>query len=524
MVFVATIDGQSRLWLRHLNVTAAGPLRGTDGARYPFWSPDSRSIGFFAEGKLKRIDIDGGSVQTLTIAAGGRGGTWNRDGVILFAPLVGSAIFRVAAGGGDAIAVTQLAPQQNAHRFPLFLPDGRHFLYYALSSVPERGGVYIGELGRSESRRLLDSDAAAVYASTGHLLFARQGSVFAQAFDARRFQLTGDPFHVAEQLAVNVADNVAGLSASAAGPLVYRPGGTSGHRQFTWFDRSGRELGKLGGVDTGAPFGVALSPDGRHVAVSRTVIGNTDIWLMDTARGVLSRFTFDAAFEGIAAWSPDGSRIAFNTNRKGAFDLYQKSATGAGSEDLLLETRQLKSPGDWSPDGRFLLFRVQDPKTVYDLWVLPLEGDRKAFPIVQTPFDERDGQFSPDGKWVAYQSNESGRIEIYAQAFPGTGAKFQVSTAGGAQVRWRRDGKELFYIALDDRLMAVPIEIAANGQSVEAGAPVPLFTTHVGGAVQYPYTQQYAVSSDGQRFLMNSVIDEAASPITMILNWTGKKP
>ena len=255
------------------------------------------------------------------------------------------------------------------------------------------------------------------------------------------------------------------------------------------------------------------------MALHQKVNQNLDVWLLELGRGVLSRFTFDPAIDVFPIWSPDGSRIVFASNRKGPFDLYQKPAIGAGTEELLLATAQEKIPTDWSPDGRFLLYRSVDPKTGYDIWALPMNGDRKPFPVVQTNFDERDAQFSPDGKWIAYQSNESGRFEIYIQPFPGPGSKLQVSTNGGAQVRWGPDGKELFYIALDARLMAVPIRLASNPQTAEPGSPTPLFATRVGGALQGTFRQQYHVSSDGARFLMNTITEEAASPITVILNW-----
>jgi len=335
--------------------------------------------------------------------------------------------------------------------------------------------------------------------------------------------LIGIPFSIAELVVAVGVSNAAGLSASAAGPFVYRAGLASAQRQFIWFDRSGKEIGKVGDSDSAGPAHPSLSPDGRRMATNRTVNGNTDIWMLDLVRGLLSRFTFDAASDVAPVWSPDGTRIAFSSNRKGVFDLYQKPATGAGSEDLLLATPQNKAPVDWSPDGRFVLYRSPGPTTGFDLWALPVDGDRKPFPVVQTTFEERDGQFSLDGKWFAYQSNESGRVEIVVQPSAGPGGKLQISTNGGAQVRWRADGQELFYIALDGRLMAVPIRLASNGQSVEADAPVPLFPTRVGGAVQGTNKQQYAVSADGQRFLMNTIVGEAmTSPITVILNWKAK--
>jgi Tol biopolymer transport system component len=285
----------------------------------------------------------------------------------------------------------------------------------------------------------------------------------------------------------------------------------------SWFDRSGKEVGKAG--DPVAANELSISPDGRRVALPQLINNNFDIWLLDLGRGVSSRFTFDAAVDVSATWSPDGRRIAWRSNPKGVYHIYGKPAIGPGSEELLLASAQDKNPTDWSPDGRFLLYDNTDQKTGYDIWAVPVVGDRKPFPLVQTEFEERDAQFSPDGKWIAYESNESGRVEIYAQLFPGPGIKTRISTTGGAQVRWRRDGKELFYIALDGRLMAVPISLASTTQTMEAGSPIPLFATRVGGALSIPFRQQYDISPDGQRFLMNTVTEEAAAPITVILNW-----
>ena len=514
LVFVGTSDGQSLLWLRSLDAVSARPLPGTDGARFPFWSQDSRSVGFSADGKLKRIDVDGGSAQPLANGEGA-GGTWNRDNLILFSNLTGP-IFRISAAGGEATAVTRPdASRQSSHRFPQFLPDGRHFLFFALGT-PEARGVYLGGLDGSEPRRLFDADSAAFYAAAGQLLFVRQGTLLALPFDPVRLALDGNPHRVADQVATSTNTSSAiGLSTSAAGPIVYRSASTGGHSQFVWFDRSGQKLGVVGDADTAGSAIWSLSPDGRRVAMQRLVNGKADIWLFDTTRGALTRFTSDAWQHAWPVWSPDGKRIVYVSNAKGTYDLYSKSSSGAGSEDLLLGTPDAKYAMDWSADGRFLLYRTSTSRTGNDVWALPLNGDKRPFPVVQTDFDEGDGQFSPDGKWIAYQSNETGRFEIYVQPFPGPGSKSRISTAGGAQVRWGRDGKELFYIALDGRLMAVPIRLSE--QSVDVGVPVSLFATHVGGAIQTS-TQQYAVAPDG-RFLMNTVTEEAAAPITVILNW-----
>jgi Tol biopolymer transport system component len=522
IVFVATSEGQSKLWLRPLDSVSGRVLGGTDGASFPFWSPDSQSVGFFAKGKLKRVDVDRGAVQILADAPEGRGGAWNRDGTIIFSPDSNrSPLFRISATGGAALPVTRMeTTKETNHRFPHFLPDGHHFLYY-VQGTPESHGVYAGDLDGSGARRLLDVESAPVYESSGHLLFVRQNTLFAQGFDVAHLELKGNPFSVAESIApVYTAQGSAAVSASAMGPIIYRTASAAGRRQLLWFDRSGKEIGKAG--DATNASSVSVSRDSRRVALAQLINNNYDIWLLDLGRNVLSRFTSDAAVDAGPTWSPDDRRIAFRSNRNGAYDLYTKPAIGAGNEDLLLASGQDKQALDWSPDGRFLLYQNLDPKTGLDVWALPMEGDRKPFPVVRTNFDEDLAQFSPDGKWITYQANESGRYEVYIQPFPGPGDRTQVSTSGDAQVRWRRDGKELFYIALDGRLMAVPIQSTSNAQTSEVGSPVPLFVAHVGSALSYPNKQQYDVSSDGQRFLMNTVIEEAPSPITVILNWKAK--
>jgi len=520
IVFAATSEGRPQLWLRTLGSGLARPLAGTDGASLPFWSPDGGSLGFFADSKLKRIDIEGRTIQTLANAQSGRGGAWSRDGTIIFSVAQGSPLFRISAAGGEPAALTRLEGLQYGHSAPQFLPDGRHFIYYVRGGLDAQG-VYVSQLDGAEPRRLFAADSAAVYSSSRHLLFVRQGTLFGQSFDPDRLELAGNPFPVAEGITVDVGAGMVALSTSAGGAIVYRSGSVGALRQLAWFDQSGKQIQQVGVPGNAERMqNPSLSFDGRHVVMYRRVDGNVDVWLLEVGRGVLSRLTFDEADDVFPTWSPDDVHVVFSSNRKDrVHDLYQTSIAGAGREELLLTTPQIKHPTDWSGDGRFVLYRSQDPKMGWDIWAVPVDGDRKPFPVVQTNFDERDGQFSPDGKWIAYQSNESGRVEIHVQPFPGPGAKTTISTNGGAQVRWRRDGKQLFYIALDGRLMAVPIRL---GQSVEAGEPVALFDTHVGGAVQANLRQQYMVSPDGQRFLMNTFPDEApASPITVILNWAG---
>ncbi len=520
IAFVADSEGRSRLWVRSLDSSSARTLPGTDNASYPFWSPDSRSLGFFAETELKRLDLEDGSVRRLATAGLGGGGTWNREDIILFADTPGSSLVRVSANGGPVAAATTLVPPQHTgHGFPQFLPDGRHFLFYA-RGTPESRGVYVGELDRSELRRLADTDSPAVLVAPGHVLFVRQGALFAQAFDPDRATLSGTASPVVDRV-VTDPRRVPAVSASGTSAIVYRPGTWQAARQFVWLDRSGREIGKLGERDTGYSIGPTLSPDGRRVAMHRQSGGTGDVWLLDTARAVLSRSTVNPAQDVFPTWSPDGSRILFASNRNGGYDLYVMPA-GGGPEERVMSSGAMDStskiPTDWSRDGH-VLFNHLGPAG-QDISALSLDGTRTVVPVAQSRFDERDGQFSPDGKWVAYQSNESGRFEVYVQPFPGPGAKSQISGNGGAQVRWRGDGREVLYVALDGRLMSVPIVPGSKPDALDVGTPVPLFLTRIGGAVQSANRPQYIVSADGQRFLMNSLLDEPIAPITLVLNWS----
>jgi serine/threonine protein kinase/Tol biopolymer transport system component len=522
LVFSALTEGTPQLWVRPLDSLAAQPLAGTDGASYPFWSPDSASVGFFADGKLKRVEIVGGAPHVLADAAVGQGGAWNREGTILFAPTAAGPLLKAPAAGGELVAATRLETGQVAHKFPQFLPDGRHFIYFVLGGPSQ--GIYAGSLDGGSSKRLANADAAAVVSPSGFLFFPRQTTLFAQAFDFKRQVLSGNPFPVAEQVAFDAAINAVGFSATS-GIVAYRSGSAASNRQLTWLDRSGKSVGAIGASDNAGLTDVELSPDGKRVASYRTVNGNVDVWLIDVTRGVPTRFTFDAAYDGVPIWAPDGSRVVFMSNRKGIFDLYWKSSSGGGADELLLESDQPKVPTDWSSDGRFLLFRSNDPRTGYDLWVLPVSGDKKPFPFLKGPFEERDGQFSPNGKWIAYQSNESGRFEIYVQTFnKGLGGKFQISSNGGAQPRWNKNSKEIFYVSLDSKMMAAPVKFSPDGQLLETGTPAVLFPVRIArGPLPGVFKQQYAVSSDGQRFLVNLAVDEgAASPITLIYNWKPK--
>jgi len=381
-------------------------------------------------------------------------------------------------------------------------------------------GVYISSVGASVKQRLIDADGAAIY-SLGHLLFVRQGTLFAQKLNSSRMQFEGKPLLVSERVPVDGV-NLGAFSASDTGSIAYRTGTVEDQSQFVWFDRTGKEIQKLGPPVVFPGFG-ELSPDGRRVVLHRTVKGNNNIWLLD-ARGLLTPFTSDPSAENFPIWAPDGRKIAFNSNRTGVFDLYQKRVDGSGTMDLLLATPFVKSPTDWSFDGRFVLYRSTDPKSGKDIWALDL-SNKKTFPVVQTSFVEKNGQFSPDGKWIAYESNESGRFEIYIQPFPGPGEKSQISLNGGIHVRWRGDGKELFYIGLDGGLMAVSVRIDPKTQVIEAGPPELLFRPRLpGNLLQDNSRPQYMVSRDGQRFLVNIVPEtSSASPINIIFNWKPKQ-
>ena len=514
IVFAATSDEQPRLWLRSLDSGTSHPLAGTDRGRVPFWSPDSGSIGFFADGTFKRLDLETGSVKELLKAVTSTGGTWSRDGVILLSMGNVQPIRRVTAEGGDPRPVTDNGTG-NSHRTPRFLPDGRHFLYSVVGS-PETRGTYLAALDGSDSRRLLDVESPAAY-TEGHLFYLVQDALVARPFDLTALSFTGE--------AIRLSEGVAAFSVSDQGAIAYRTGtntglGSAGVRQLAWFDRSGRPVGTVGDPRSAGP--PALSPDGREILLYRA----NDIWLLETARDTSVRLTSNPGTDAFPVWSPDGTQIAFQSYQKGlAGEIYRKLVAG-GPERRVLSSPDVTHPMDWSPDGRFVLYRTQPqgPNTSqWNLWAVPLEGDGKPFPVVQTDFDERDGQFSPDGKWIAFESNETGRFEVYIQPFP-AGAKIPVSSAGGAQVRWQRNGRELFYIAMDGQLMAVPIRL--DGERAEIGTAMPLFRTNVGGAIGLGVSrQQYAVASDGQRFLMNTVAVEAnASPISLILGWKGGRP
>jgi Tol biopolymer transport system component len=520
IVFSASADGTLRLWLRSLGATSAQPLPGTEGGRYPFWAPDSRSLGFFTDTALKRADLGGGAPQTVAPASSGAGGTWMADGFIVFAPSPSSALMRVPAGGGTAVPVTTFGAQQIGHRWPDALPGGKQFIFYA-GGPPDTAGIYLGSLDGSAPARLTPADSAGVYHPDGWLLWVRDGALIAQRLDAARGTVAGEPLTIADSVAVDTAERSA-VSVAASGAIAYRTG-SANRRQLAWFDRTGTQFGPLGDADPtwGRP---RVSPDGLRVVVGRTVQGNQDLWLLEGTRA--NRFTFDAATDDIAIWSPDGRRIVFDSTRSGGGDLYVKLASGAEVERPFVTSPEVKTPSSWSSDGRFVLFHSTDPQTSSDIWVADTGGtgdqDPAAAVFLKTPAREIWGSFSPDGKWVAYMSNESGRPEIYVRPFvpPGvqpTGVQWQVSTAGGIHPVWRPDGKELYYVDPVGAMVATPI--AVDGAKIDPGTPMVLFPTRIlGGGVDAGQGRQYDVARDG-RFLINTVLEDVDTPITLLQHW-----
>ncbi len=522
-------SGNAQLWLRPLNALTAQPLPETEGASYPFWSPDSRFIAFFADNKLKKIDASGGSPQTLCdlidAKGGARGGSWSRSGVILFgvSAFHPAPLYQVSDKGGEPRPVTTLETFSNAahHGWPSFMPDGRYFLYLAINEVdPDRTGIYLGSLDAPDARLLVRADTGAAYArdaagGTGYVLFVRERTLMAQAFDPRRLEMTGDAVPIAERVGVDLSAQRSKFSASENGVLVYGAG--SGTSQLLWFDRTGTPLGSLG--PPGRDIDFRISPDGHRVAAQREVeTGRAHIFLLELARGTSARFTFEPTYHAAPVWAPDGSRLTFFKVGDGRWSIWEKVSSGAGAQRLLLSTSNDLVPNDWSPDGKFLLYSERAPDTRADLWVLAARGvgsdQPRGTPFVRTQSDETFARFSPDGRWVVYQSNQTGRYEIYVRKFPaddsGPGGKL-ISTDGGIEPRWPRRGKEIFYIGSDNMLMAVDVR---SGATIEVGVPRPLFPTRPVGVLRYD------VTADGQRFLVATPTDEAVSaPVTVVLNW-----
>ena len=493
----------------------AQPLAHTDGASLPFWSPDSQSVGFFGQGKLKTVDIQTGQIRTLADAAGARGGTWNRDDVILFAPRPGTGLLRISAVGGQPAPVNVDA---GAAWFPSFLPDGKHFLFFiAAPTQPENAGVFVASFDSSAARRLVTARSRAVHAP-GYLLFWREGALLAQAFDETALDVRGNPVAVANAVGLNPLTNQGLFSVSDSGTIVFFAGAV-GESELVWFDRAGRRIGNPG--PKGVFNSVSLSPDAASVVYDQAEPRNRtfDLWRLDFARGIPSRLTFHPSHDIFPLWSPDGARIAFGSLREPPPQLYELNANSAGTEKVLLKTNVPKNPSGWSSDGRLLFYDSIDPETGGDIWALPLVGKPETYPVVRTAADEHYGTLSPDGRWLAYISNETGAYEVYVESFPATGFKRQISMQGGFEPHWRRDGKELFYLAPNQMLMAVGVK--SNLTTLGVSPPDALFATHIKWMEIQAVAHHYAPAPDGQRFLVSSATDEARSvPVTIVLNWS----
>src|SRR5688572_7372824 len=512
IALLAMHDGKRYLYTRPLSSLEAQRLPGTDDALSPFWSPDSRYIAFFSNGKLKKIEASGGPTQTLCDTPSSYGGSWNRDGVIIVS-LDTKGIHRVSSAGGALTQVLDLdaSRKELAQAWPRFLPDGHHFIYQSWTGRSDVSGIFVASLAGGERKLLVKADSSPLYSAPGYLLFSRESTLMAQTFDASKLQLSGDPFPVVEGVNYIPTNSYSSVSVSDDGTMVYLSSGVS-TRQLNWFDRTGKNLGPAG--SPGGINDIALSPDGKRLALQQVAPGGMgDIWLMDLARGTSSRFTFSPASEDNPVWSPDASQVLFSCGPGIFSNLCKKVSSGAGNEEVVIQSDVVKEGYDWSRDGRFVLFTDFATLTGSDLWILPMTGDGKPYALLQTEFEETFGQFSPDGRWFAYTSNESGKTEVYVQSFPQSGGKWLISTGGGSQPRWRGDGKELFYLAPDKTLMAVGINA---GSGFEMTAPTALFATQVSA---YNAPNRYVVSADG-RFLINCPAgDISRTPMTVVLNW-----
>jgi len=508
------------------------PLPGTEAAGdLLIWSPDSRFIAFDAGGKLQKIDVTGGPPEIVcALSRDGVGGSWSRDGVIIFGQWLGP-VMRVSAMGGIATPLTALDTSHGdiAHTVPSFLPDGRHFLY--LRDTGTSGFIAVGLLDakpeEQDSTRLVETPSGAAYVPSsdrdaGQLLFLRQGSLMAQSFDTRRLSLSGEPVRITEEHVGSYLDY--GLfSVSANGTLVYRSAGNI-ESQLTWFDVQGKLVSTVG--EPGPYLGFTVSPDGTRALVSKRSLPSQNVvglWLLDLSRGTSTRFEGSSSVDVSAVWAPDGRRIAFGSSRAGQMDLYEQPMGGTQDAEPLMSSNEWKLPSSWSPDGRFLLYTAYG-QTKGDLWVLPLGNHKKPFPFLRTEFDEREGQFSPDGRWIAYISDESGRIEVYVRPFApnasgesisNAGDKRLISSGGGYSPAWRADGRELYYIGLERKLMAVQVTTRSVFQ---AGVPSALFQAPPRSEDELGLTQ-WGPSTDGKRFLFLVPEAQGEVPFTVVLNW-----
>jgi len=509
IVFSAYGSGGAQLYLRSLDSTSPQALAGTEGATFPFWSPDSRSIAFFTDDKLKRIEVSGGTPVTICGSTLGRGGSWNQDGTIVAALSYNTGVSRVPASGGAPTPVTAIdGVHYSSHRWPWFLPDGKHFLYIAVKhnapSSPETA-VFIASLDGKENRLLFHTLSNAIYAS-GRLLFQRENSLVAQTFDPSNGKLSGEPQTLGENVQFDPGLWRMNLSASTDGTMLYASGTASGTEILTWFDRSGKRLGTVG--EQGEFYDLDLSPDEKRVVTTELSTATATIWVHDLGNNLKTRLTFSGGAHLTPLWSPDGKEVAFTSNQQAAISV--KTLGSSAPERTLLSSPNpiYQAISDWSHDGRYLMYE-QGTGMNTDLWVLPLSGDSKPFPYTS---GSSRGTFSPDGRWVAYVAEEGGRPEVFVAPFPWTGAKWQVSNGGGAGPRWRADGKELFYFDFNG---ITAVEVDGAGSAFQVGGGKLLFRLPLRGII----SREYAASHDGQRFIAVTPSEGSSQSLTLVQNW-----
>jgi Tol biopolymer transport system component/tRNA A-37 threonylcarbamoyl transferase component Bud32 len=515
LAFVANQNRVPMLWVRALDAVENRVLPGTEGARFPFWSPDGRAIAFFADDKLKRIDVAGGRPIVVTDAPNGRGGAWNSDGVMLFAPGVSAPIMRVPARGGQAESVTQVNTGSGPdHRWPQFLPDGQRFLFSSTLGTPDTNGVYVTSLDKTAPVRVLASDSIGRFAAPDKLLTNTQGVLQAYSFNAESGDVQGEPAVVAQGFTAGIG----AMAASDTGVLAYRPGSTQ-RRQLAWVDRQGMVLRAIGDELTDSTASPELSPDEQSVVVFRQPTGDNDVWVIELARNLARRVTNGPPADAHPLWDPDGQHVVFVSRRFNGTSPARQAVNGGNAEPLFTKAENGIALS-WTRDRSYILLRRDGAKSGLDLAAVAASGEPKEIAVSQSQFDETEGQFSPDGRWVAFVSNESGRPDVFVQSFPDGRARTQISTAGGAQVRWSGDGKEIYFVAPDGAMMAAPI--ALGGAAPDVKLPVRLFQTHLAtGTNVLGFKPQYAVSRDG-RFLLNTAVESASAPIVVSVNWMKK--
>ncbi len=513
LAYIASVAPSGpQIWVRALDSLTAEPLPGTQGAEYPFWSPDSSSLGFFANGSLKRVDLAGGPARVLAPAPNGRGGAWSHDGVILFSPSTQGGLYRIPAGGGDATPLTTLEPSryEASHRWPQFLPDDRHFLYFVQSTFPGSHGIFYASLDAPvPAQQVVATGLNAAYVPPDHLLYIVDEALMSTRFDWQTGHVLGDAFRIVSPVSGS-SNFFAAFSASETGVLTYAS--TAATSDLVWRDRAGEPVGSP--IASGEFVDFRLSPNDEQLAVAEVDPQNhrPDIRVLDLTRGAKVRLTYDAATDASPIWSRDGQRIVYRSNRTGLHDIYIKAANGAGPNDLLFQSKSAKYPTDWMPDGTGIVYHTYQRGTGSDIWLMSADGTQSR-PLVQTAFDEMQGQISADGQWLAYTSTESGAAEVYVRSLTDPNTRWQVSAGGGSDPRWRGDSGELFYVSADFRFAAVAFE--NRGPS----APRPLFRARITPPGD-PYLSNYDVTMDGQRFLLKvPVHDVTSTPIHVLTNW-----